>query len=481
MRKLLLGSAIAALPLPALAAVDADGLWEIFTAGAPGYVVTHGAVADRADGVTVRDVIVSSRMTEDPAPDASGPDGAAGDGEGAPVTRISVPVLVMTDEDGEVRATLPEGATMSAGGKDATLTSPDLALVLSGDVGDLRVNGSASALTIGGARGTSPEIVMSGMSVSAGRTAGAGTVEASGQMTVDRADIRAPGGEASFGGVSVKGGASLPAPMLALLSGPPPALTPENAELYRAASLELEAGAESCEGAAAAPAGGPGDTFSCGPASVMMSVSDGRVSYGLTASGLSGETTVPVLGLRTSYGVAEERLFLSVPIAVLKGEADEPFEASALIKGVTFGETLWSRIDPNGALPRDPGSLTFRLTGTLGAGDGETGGAPFAPRSINLESSGLSFAGVEATASGKAEAETGLLTSGEGSGEVVITGLKRALDALSGAGLPLVPRDAWAAFRAAEGGLFVIDEAGDRMTMKAEFGDGGMRLNGEAP
>ena len=138
---------------------------------------------------------------------------------------------------------------------------------------------------------------------------------------------------------------------------------------------------------------------------LSMALRDGRATYGSTATGL--DLVVRADGLpvpQAEFSAAAADLALSLPTE--PGPDPQAARLQADIEALTANEAVWDMLDPGGALPRGPATVVVDLGGDVVVGDAAAtaempDGLPdVLPRTLDIDTLSLDFAGAEIDAEG---------------------------------------------------------------------------------
>ncbi|MDJ0995322.1 MAG: DUF2125 domain-containing protein [Dinoroseobacter sp.] len=131
----------------------------------------------------------------------------------------------------------------------------------------------------------------------------------------------------------------------------------------------------------------------------------GRALYGAGVSGLELDIASPDMPFPINITADEMAFRAEGPM--LAGDEPQPFATALNLAGLRVPDALWSMIDPNALLPRDPAALSLQLSGLVQL-DRDFSDPDFADSqtppgdllALALERLDLAIAGAEATASG---------------------------------------------------------------------------------
>jgi len=145
-----------------------------------------------------------------------------------------------------------------------------------------------------------------------------------------------------------------------------------------------------------------------------MTLSAAELSLGVR----SDEVAATMDGSEVPFPLAyeAERAGLDLVMPVARDDAAQPFGLSLDFRSVTLSDDLWTMLDPEGVLPREPANLAVDLSGTgklsvdlfdetamaaLEAGDSRA----FAPERLVLDTLMLELAGAKLTGAGAVDIE----------------------------------------------------------------------------
>ncbi|WP_306132555.1 DUF2125 domain-containing protein [Roseivivax marinus] len=184
--------------------------------------------------------------------------------------------------------------------------------------------------------------------------------------------------------------------------------------------------------------------------SLSLSLGEDGLSYDVRAEGMAYAITMGDLPIPFTAEAEEMRTTLQVP--VMPSDAPQDFSLALALRGVTASEMLWSMIDPDEALPRDPATVALELTGTAAPGvnmfDTEAieamqaeGRAPGTFDTLEIAELQVSAAGAELTGEGsftfdEDDLETfDGMPAPEGSATLTLSGATALLDTLVSMGI----------------------------------------------
>jgi hypothetical protein len=264
----------------------------------------------------------------------------------------------------------------------------------------------------------------------------------------------------------------------------------ENADLTPALTagmaVDLRAGfgAGSSEADLPIPDFGNVATASTGTsASVTLSMSRSGFLFDVTQMGTAVRATVPGQPEPFEGKLGEVVLRMAGPL--VRSAAAQPFELVLRLADATASDGVWALFDPQSTIPRDPATVSLRLTGKgevmgdLLAQDRAPDDVPFHPRRIDLTELILSAGGARVAGSGALDfADRATVPPPTGQVNMTWKGVYALLDKLTALGL--VPQDAGLGIR---GGLGMIARpvGPDDLTTTFEFRDGGKVLANGAP
>lgn len=102
-------------------------------------------------------------------------------------------------------------------------------------------------------------------------------------------------------------------------------------------------------------------SFASDSSELQFSVSREGLTYGGSARNTQAEMTVDGVPFPISYAIEEASGMLNFPVS--KSDEPQPYRLSYTLDGLTLAEGIWNMLDPQGALPRDPASLSVDLEG----------------------------------------------------------------------------------------------------------------------
>ncbi|MFB9148445.1 DUF2125 domain-containing protein [Roseovarius ramblicola] len=224
--------------------------------------------------------------------------------------------------------------------------------------------------------------------------------------------------------------------------------------------------------------------------SINGSLSRDGLIYESETEGLAVTTETDMFPMPLSYAI--ERAFARLDLPVSKGEALQDFGLSVDFAGLDLPEALWSLIDPEATLPRDPAHLAVDLTGTARlttnifdeaeiAALEESGESPGDLDSLALEKLAFSVAGARLTGEGAIEigkAEGLDMPPAEGTVDLRLEGGEGLLQKLVDIGL--VPEDQAMTARMMASMFANAVEGEDTLTSRIEIEkDGTVTVNGQ--
>jgi len=217
----------------------------------------------------------------------------------------------------------------------------------------------------------------------------------------------------------------------------------------------------------------------------------------LSYSGSSNNIEINMSGsdipLPVEAALKEWGFNLLMPIS--KNDAEQDFALSMNITDFSMSDLLWSVADSTSALPHDPATIAFDISGKaklfldlldqeqiLAASAGEE--VPGELNTLQLNSLTVSAAGAELTGDGAFTFDNSDLTTFQGlpaptgAIDLKMIGLNGLLDNLVAMGL--VPEDQVMGMRLMMGMFSVVGEGEDTLTSKIEIsGDGQIKANGQ--
>lgn len=153
--------------------------------------------------------------------------------------------------------------------------------------------------------------------------------------------------------------------------------------------------------------------FSAAGATLAVSMSEDGLTYEGSTTDMATNLTSTDMPFPISYAAALNSFRLAMP--VVASEDEQPFALRYVLEGLTLDDAIWQAMDPEGALPRDPASLTIDvegqalltqdfmdpdyMEGTSGP-DGESP-MPFLPRSLSIKDISLDAVGASMDMAGE--------------------------------------------------------------------------------
>lgn len=216
---------------------------------------------------------------------------------------------------------------------------------------------------------------------------------------------------------------------------------------------------------------------------------DGFV-YESDARGIEVSTELEMFPTPVTYAI--ERAFLRFALPVAQREEMQDFGLSIDLAGLQLPEMLWSLIDPEATLPRDPAELALDLSGKARlttdifdeaqiAALERSGESPGDLESLSLDRLALSVAGARLTGAGAIALENaeGLdIPPAEGSVDLRLEGGQTLLDRLVAIGL--LPEDQAMTVRMMASMFANAVEGEDTLTSRIEIRkDGTIMVNGQ--
>ena len=450
------------LAVPARAEIAPEALWSALRSGTPLVTASGGTASPEGDGLRVTDPVLAL---------GRGPDAA----------RIEAASLVLTPEGDGTRITLPDRFAIARGGMRYDIAAPGLALVATGAPQDPAYRIDAPRLTVDG-----PGLP--------GGTVALSLLDTAGQIGAQQSRIDAAAlslrlsqpDAARLGDVSDERQA-----VSVTLDGPPGALFAGGTEPV-ALSIRSGSGSQTLD---ARTGTGRKLTLEIGYADRDESLSlDGQsLGFEQSATALTLAVSGPHLPLRDAgVTVASSRIATRAP--VVPTEQPQPFRTDIALTGIVPTGATWDALDPEGTLPRDPGTLSLRLSGTARVGPR----GQFMPRQVALQEFDARLLGAGVSGQGAVEfvdppaANTGPNT-GPNSGPGATSGIGRPLGglafALTGvtelfdrlAALGTVPAGPLIGARMGLGFFTRPGDGPDMLTTAVEFApDGQLVVNGQA-
>jgi len=220
-----------------------------------------------------------------------------------------------------------------------------------------------------------------------------------------------------------------------------------------------------------------------------ITIADGVIGYDAVGKGLNITVSGDQIPVPEVTAAMDEMAFgLTLPI--LKGEDVKDYGLLLNLSGLTVSDFLWSMIDPETVLPRDPATLLIELAGKArvltdltDTAALEAGASPGEVESLNVKNLRLAFAGADLTGSGDFTFDNSdTLTFGgfpapDGKVDLKLTGGNGLLDKLVQLGV--LPQDQAMGARMMMG-LFAKPTGDDTMESQIEVKpDGSISANGQ--
>ncbi|SFD66756.1 DUF2125 domain-containing protein [Roseivivax sediminis] len=419
------GLALTAAAGPAAADVTPAEVWANLSdyMQNAGYEV-EATQEETADGLRVSDIVMTLPVVADEA------EGAEGE------VSIRIDQIVLTGEDdGTVTVTLPDAIPIELTGDGDDMpermlietSSPDFEMSVSGTPEDLVYDYAAGSYELRLA-----ELVIDGEPVGRDDTSGQMRLEAmSGRMRVASEDggqrveqetsadtltydVAAvspesePGAEETFTMAGRAADVTLDGSWWA-----PEGWDPNDMAAMLEAGFSVDAAMSYRDGSTQFSFSGPegeGSGQSVADRGVFsMALSESGMAIELDAEGVAYAATGPDLPFPVTAEMSRAGFRMEMPLA--ESEEPRPFGLGLRLTDVAVSDTLWSLMDPSGALPRDPANLVLDLSGTATAFanllDPEamarlerSGGMPGEINSLEIEELRLSAVGAELTGEG---------------------------------------------------------------------------------
>lgn len=263
-------------------------------------------------------------------------------------------------------------------------------------------------------------------------------------------------GEARLRGVRLEGrGSGLGAPGLAAFLAAP------------GAAAELVVEAEALSARAEGPRGER--EVESGPAAFRLALGNGRLAYAAEAEGARVAGAAP-------GALAVGRLAAAIEAPTLPGAAPQPWMARLSLEGAAPDAALWTRLDPGGALPRDPLSAVVELGGEAEmTGPLSGSGAGLVTRSLEIREARAEGLGAALSATGRLDTPAGS-DAPEGVVEIRAAGLEPLLEALAAAGAVAPETKALAQ---ALIGVYARPAEDGGLVAEIELREGGVWANGQ--
>ena len=225
-------------------------------------------------------------------------------------------------------------------------------------------------------------------------------------------------------------------------------------------------------------------TVSSGPTRQRFEIAETGVSYEGATEGSQAEIRSSALPAPVTLELVSQEITLNMPAAPT--DTPEPFALRYVLDGLSLGEEAWALVDPQGAIPRAPASLTVDLSGEGRVFDRQTragGGAPGVLSSLAVNEVALSVAGAALDVVGALafdpETSAGAMAAPMPTGTLTVdaTGLNGLIDAVIAAGI--LPPDQ-AMMPRLMLGMFARPVGDDALRSEVEFTEGGgITVNGQ--
>ncbi len=221
-------------------------------------------------------------------------------------------------------------------------------------------------------------------------------------------------------------------------------------------------------------------TTGSGGGEVNVSLSGGILDYGIRGDDLSltmGGTRIPEPGVEATLDTAQ----LTASAGVAPTDTAVPASVRIVLDGLMPGDAIWTAMDPQGVLPRDPARFVLDIGG-MARPSGEAGALAF--DTVELRALELGAAGARLSGSGAiafpegTELTPGGLQSGTGEIDLRLEGATALIDALVRLGVVGADQAAGARMML---GFFAAPVPGeDAVTSRVEFSSGGgISVNGQ--
>lgn len=233
--------------------------------------------------------------------------------------------------------------------------------------------------------------------------------------------------------------------------------------------------------------------FATESATLKIESSADGLNYAGTRQGMTGSVQPPEFPFLLSFGM--ETLAFNLTAPAIKSDEAQDFALGLNLDGFTASDMIWGMLDPQGALPRDPASVSLDLTGKAkllvdyldpqaAERMAESGDAPGELQSVALNSLIIDALGARLTGSGQAEFDndapandTGLPPAA-GALDLKLVGGNTLLETLVSSGL--LPAQTAMGARMMMGMFAVPGEGEDTLTSRFELTRSGSILaNGQ--
>ncbi len=472
----------------ATADVTANEVWQ----GILGYYSGTGATVTTDAEAMAGDTLV-----------ISGARIVAGDGDDR--FSLHVPELRLREiGDGKVEVTVAEmitgrfsgpGGTSVAASTGFDIVQSDLKVVVSGAVGDMTYDYSAPGIVVStaGAEAAGQAVPLSfsvTMAGGNGKTRMAGTttqvIDSDATFETMTFEVVKPAAKDGSAAVTTTGTLSDLRTVTGLQI--PDGVDLNDLEKAVAAGYRFEARTEFASGHVNVDI-----ADASGTTNLQTGFADGRMALSLSQGGMGTEietgasravVQVPTLPVPAEIGLDSLSMKLSMPVKA-DGKAG-PFKIVQRLGGLTLSDGIWAMFDPGAALPHDPITFAFDLSGTTSlarsvfasrpAGDGESVPADF--ESLSLNELKLSALGADIAGKGSARiVHDGPEPRPIGAADFEVSGLNRLFDRL--VAMNLMPQDQAMGMRMMMA-MFTVPAGEDSATSRIEADEAGdVRVNGQ--
>ncbi len=217
---------------------------------------------------------------------------------------------------------------------------------------------------------------------------------------------------------------------------------------------------------------------------VTLSMSQAGVQTAVSIGASRAVVQVPALPVPAEVGLDGIAMTLAMP-AGADGEAG-PFTLVQRLSGLTLSDGIWAMFDPGAALPHDPMSFAFDLSGTMKFAQGlfakrpsgEADKVPAEVETLSLNELKLSALGADIAGSGAARIENGgAQPRPVGTADFEIKGLNGLFDRL--VAMNLVPEEQAMGLRMMMA-MFTVPTGEDSARSRVEADEAGdVRVNGQ--
>ncbi|WP_299966581.1 DUF2125 domain-containing protein [uncultured Roseobacter sp.] len=214
-----------------------------------------------------------------------------------------------------------------------------------------------------------------------------------------------------------------------------------------------------------------------------VSMAEDGLTYDIAGQGLAAVLSLPDFPVPITLDMEEARFNLTMPVR--QSETAEEVALGLTLDAFTLSDALWALFDPQGTLPRDPGTIALDLTGTarllLDILDPTAAEAMAVPGATVAEIETLDINTLEIALAGAALTGTGAFTFDNsdptaparpsGAADLMLKGGNALLDGLVAIGL--LPEDNAIGARMMMGMLAVPGDAPDTLNSRIEVTEEG--------